>query len=104
MIIQINTDKAIDGDKNNIDYFSELIREELKRYESNITRIEVHLKDENGNKEGYKDMLCMIEVRLKGKQPIAVTNQGDTVSLAITGAISKLNTAVKTIVEKVEKH
>jgi len=104
MTIQINTDKTISGDENNQDYFTSLIKEELKRYESHITRVEVHLKDENGKKDGHNDMSCTLEARVKGKQPIAVTSQADTVSLALTGAIDKVKAALKTIVGRIEHH
>jgi hypothetical protein len=51
MKIQFNTDKTISGDENQEDYFT-LIAEKLNRFQSHITRIEVHLSDENGTKEG----------------------------------------------------
>ena len=51
MKIQFNTDKAINGDEKHQDYFTSIIAEALKRYESHLTRIEVHLSDENGDKK-----------------------------------------------------
>lgn len=51
MTIQINTDKTINGDQKISDYFTTQIAEELQRYDSHITRIELHLKDENGGKK-----------------------------------------------------
>ena len=52
MKIQFNTDKTISGEKRNQDFFTSQITEELDRYQSHISRIEVHLSDENGEKEG----------------------------------------------------
>jgi hypothetical protein len=49
--IQFNTDKTISGDENQEDYFTSLIAEKLNRFQSHITRIEVHLSDENGKKK-----------------------------------------------------
>ncbi|NOQ73383.1 MAG: HPF/RaiA family ribosome-associated protein [Crocinitomix sp.] len=98
MIIQISTDKTLKGAKNQVDFFSTQIAKELERFESHITRIEVHLKDENGIKEGFNEISCLLEARLEGKQPIAVKNQADTVELAISGATSKVKAAIKTIV------
>lgn len=40
----------------------------------------------------------MLEARLEGKQPIAVTCQEDTMEQAVTGAIHKLQTSLKTII------
>ncbi|MFT5724035.1 MAG: ribosome-associated translation inhibitor RaiA [Bacteroidia bacterium] len=104
MIIQINTDKTLSGDKRHQDYFSSQITEELERFESHITRIEVHLKDENGNKDGVNDMSCVLEARLKGRQPIAVTSQADTIELAVSGAIEKIKNSISTIVERTQNH
>jgi len=75
MIIQINTDKTISGEKRISNFFSSQIVEALKRFESHITRIEVHLKDESGKKHGTNDITCLIEARLEGRTPIAITKQ-----------------------------
>ncbi|MET6991800.1 HPF/RaiA family ribosome-associated protein [Sediminicola arcticus] len=104
MTIQINTDKTISGEKRSEDYFTSLIAEALQRFDSHITRIEVHLKDENGKKDGINDISCLIEARLEGRQPIAITNQADSVDLAVTGAIDKIKTAVESIIGKMQKH
>ena len=104
MIIQINTDKTISGEKRIEDFFTSQIAEALQRFETHITRIEVHLKDENGKKDGYNDISCLIEARLEGRQPIAVTNQADAIDLALTGAIDKIKTTIESILGKIQKH
>jgi len=104
MTIQINTDKTLTGEKRSSDFFTSQITEALKRFESHITRIEVHLKDENGKKEGFNNISCLLEARLEGRQPIAITNQADTVDLAVTGAIDKIKTAMETILGRIQKH
>ena len=55
MTIQFNTDKTISGIEDNTAPFIALITEELSRFSSQITRIEVHLSDENGNKDEKED-------------------------------------------------
>jgi len=50
MNIQINTDKNISGNEKLTEYVSSLITTELSSFANNITRIEVHLSDEKGNK------------------------------------------------------
>jgi hypothetical protein len=104
MTIQINTDKTITGEKRSIDFFTSQIAEALQRFESHITRIEVHLKDENGKKDGFNDVSCLIEARLEGRQPIAITNQANTIDLAVSGAIDKIKTAIETILGRIQKH
>lgn len=104
MKIQFNTDKTISGKERNEEYFTSQIAEELDRFESHITRIEVHLSDENGKKEGKNDIHCMLEARLKGRKPIAVSDQADTVKQAVSGTIDKLKISLETIMGRIQKH
>ena len=55
----------------------------MSRISDHITRVEVHLSDENGDKDGQNDMRCMMEARLEGRQPIAVTHQAATLDEAV---------------------
>ena len=104
MTIQINTDKALTGEKRSSDFFISQITEALQRFESHITRIEVHLKDENGKKDGFNNISCLLEARLEGKQPIAITNKANTMDMAVTGAIDKIKTSIESILGKIQKH
>ncbi len=104
MQIQFNTDKTINGDERHQDYFTSQISEELKKYQSQITRIEVHISDENGRKEAENDIRCLLEARLEGRQPIAVSNQADTIEQSVSGAIDKLKASLKTILGRITNH
>ena len=104
MTIQINTDKTINGDKRSSDFIVSQITEALQRFESNITRIEVYLKDENGKKDEFNNISWLLEARLEGKQPIAITNQANTMDMAVTGAIDKIKTSIESILGKIQKH
>jgi len=104
MTIQFNTDKNINGNEEFIAPYVAQIEDELSRYSDQITRIEVHLSDEDGNKNGLNAIRCMIEARLEGRQPIAVTNQADTHDQAVGGAIDKLATSLDTIIGKLSNH
>ncbi len=64
----------------------------------------MHLSDENGNKESEDDKRCMIEARLKGRQPMAVTNVANTYDQAVSGAIDKLETSLDTILGRLRNH
>jgi hypothetical protein len=100
MKIQFNTDKTISGEERNQNHFSSVIEESLKRFENHITRIEVHLSDENGKKEALNDTLCLLEARLENRKPIAVSCKGDSEALALTGACAKLKASLTTILGK----
>ena len=102
MKIQINTDKTISGSENQEDYFTSLITEKLNRFQSHISRIEVHLSDENGKKEGHDDIQCILEARIEGRDPIAVTCEADTVKNAVSGAIDKVKISLETILERMK--
>ncbi|MEQ8703788.1 MAG: hypothetical protein RIC19_07700 [Phaeodactylibacter sp.] len=104
MKIQSNTAKTVNGDKKSQSFFISRIVEELNLYQSYITRIEVHLSDENGKKEGENDLRCLLEARLKDRQPLAVSSQADTIELAVSGAIDMLKTALETTIGRMQNH
>ncbi len=104
MKIQFNTDKTIRGNEKDQQYFSSMIAEGLKNFESHISRIEVHLSDENGKKEGVNDMRCLLEARIEGRQPTVVSDQADSVEMAVSGALDKLKASLKTIFGRSRDH
>ncbi|MDD3004885.1 HPF/RaiA family ribosome-associated protein [Flavobacterium sp.] len=104
MQVQFNTDKTVEGHQRMQHHFSEVIAESFKRFEDKITRVEVHLGDENNEKFGVDDKRCMIEVRLSGKNPLAVTNHANTVEKSISGAIDKMKKVLTTTFEKLKMH
>jgi N-methylhydantoinase B/oxoprolinase/acetone carboxylase alpha subunit len=102
MKIQINTDKTLNGDSRMQKYFSSLIEKSFNRFQSKISRIEVHLKDSNGNKKGVNDKICLLEARIKGRKPIAISCEANTLELAFEGGISKMETAMNTIIGRLK--
>ncbi|HSJ48931.1 MAG TPA: hypothetical protein VLA26_08800 [Gammaproteobacteria bacterium] len=69
-------------------------------YEDKITRLEVHLRDDNAHKTGPADKTCTLEARLAGLQPIAVDHTADSVTAATTGALQKLRSALESTLGK----
>lgn len=104
MTIQLNTDKNLTIHQEYEDKIKATINDGLSRFDDLITRLEVHLSDENGSKDGLEDKRCLLEARLSGKEPIAVTNLGNNYDLALTGAISKLKSKLETISGKLKTH
>ena len=90
MKIQINTDNHITGRETLVEQAEATITGALGHLAKHVTRVEVHLSDENGEKTGGRDKRCMMEARLEGRQPIAVTDESDSLVGAITGAADKL--------------
>ena len=104
MKIQLNSDNNIEGTNDLKGYLDETISKGLSRFEEQITRIEVHVSDENGAKGGQKDKRCLLEARLAGLEPIAVTHQADTLHQSVTGAIDKMKAALDTRIGKLRNH
>ena len=91
MQIQINTGHNIEGHEALAAEIRDVVESALSRFSHHITRLEVHLSDENSDKKvGHDAMRCMMEARLKGRQPIAVTHQAATLDQAVDGAGDKL--------------
>jgi len=95
MQIQINTDHNIAGHEALAAQVTEVVESALSRVSDHITRVEVHLTDENGDKHGQSDKRCMMEARLEGRQPIAVTHQAATLQQAVDGAADKLTRLIE---------
>lgn len=104
MIIQLNTDNNITGSEELSQTVEELISKSLDRFAEQITRVEVHLTDENSHKQGINDKRCMLEARLEGMQPIAVTEHGNTHVQAAKGAIDKLKAALDTAIGRLRTY
>jgi hypothetical protein len=104
MKIQFNTDKNINGTEDFITPLTILIEEDLEKYSSQITRIEVHLSDEDGEKDGLKAKRCLLEVRLSGMNPIAVSSQSDTEEQAVSESLKKLKSSLETILGRLRNH
>ncbi|MCQ4262057.1 ribosomal subunit interface protein [Stutzerimonas stutzeri] len=80
------------------------VETELERFDDHLTRVEVHLNDENSNKSGPQDKRCQMEARVKGHDPISTTHKAETLDLAINGAAEKLNHALGHALDKLNRH
>jgi len=89
MQIQINTDNHIEGSDELTQQTQAVVESALERFAEHITRVEVHLSDENSHKGG-SDKRCVMEARLEGRQPVAVTDQAEDMAQAVNGAADKL--------------
>ncbi|MGK0409534.1 MAG: hypothetical protein ACJASB_001690 [Shewanella psychromarinicola] len=91
MQIQINTDNNISGQHALAQNVEDILRSDLNRFSDQITRIEVHLSDENSSaKSGSKDKRCLLEVRLAGERPIATSQHAETIGEAVTTATEQM--------------
>lgn len=106
MQIQINSDRHIQADERLAEFVRDALTSKLNRFADHLTRIEVHLSDENSSaKHDGNDKRCLLEARFEGQDPLAVTEHAATVGQAVTGAAEKLQRKLSTLVGKLrDKH
>ncbi|MBN1279904.1 MAG: HPF/RaiA family ribosome-associated protein [Chlorobium sp.] len=103
MIIQVNTDNNIEGHQALSEQLKVEVQNSLERFGDKITRVEVHLSDDNSNKKsGPDDKRCLLEARLAGLQPLAVSHQAATTEQAVDGAVDKLMRSIDATLGKLE--
>lgn len=89
--VQVNTSNDIDNKDALERWASDYLNEQLARFEQDLTSIEVQMTDENhAAKGGGVDKRCMMEARVNGRAPVAVTNYAPDQNLAFRGAAEKL--------------
>lgn len=104
MIIQINTDSNIEGATELAGQIKTVVRNNLERYSEQVTRVEVHLSDENSDRKfGTDDKRCLLEVRLAGLRPISVSDQAATLEQAVDGAVEKLKRSLDSTLGRLHK-
>src|SRR6187549_1427795 len=96
MTIQFNSDKNLTVHEEFRDKLNTSLSEGLNRFSEHITRLEVHLSDENGQKFGQNDKKCLLEARVEGRSPIVVSAGANNYQVAVYSAIDKLNSSLDT--------
>lgn len=104
MQIHVNTDSHIDGREALVRHVEAEIATALERFSDQITRVEVHLSDQNGSNSGDADKRCLIEARLAGHPSVVVTHDGATGEEALDGAAKKLHRSLASILERAHDH
>ena len=104
MHIQVNTDNNIAGREDVVRFVEGVLESKLGPVSGAITRIEVHLQDQNADKSGPDDKRCMVEARLQGRQPVSATDTADNLQSAVTGAVDKLRNVLDRAIGKAREH
>jgi ribosome-associated translation inhibitor RaiA len=104
MQVQFNTDESVVGRDALGRHAEEVVRKVLDRFSNEVTRVEIHLSDSNGQKAGENDKRCLMEARVAGRQPIAVTDQANTLHQAIDGAAQKMKRSLDSTLGKLGDH
>jgi hypothetical protein len=96
MQIQVNSDKTVTVDVEMIRAVDDDLNRILGRFDSHVTRLEVHLSDINSDKSGPNDKRCLLEARPAGHQPISASAEASTVEAAVKAAGQKMKNALET--------
>jgi ribosome-associated translation inhibitor RaiA len=104
MKIQINTGHDVNGREEMIRLTEAIVESTLGHLAEHISRVEVHLSDENSKKGGDHDKRCMMEARLEGHQPISVSSEARTIGQAIGSAADKLKSALNHTIDRLKDH
>lgn len=106
MTIQINTDHSLHGSASELNQtVTALLTRSLDRFSSELTRVEVHLGDENGvDKKGADDKRCVLEARLPGHAPLVVTHHAATVGQALDGGVDRLKRLLENTFDRRKNH
>ena len=104
MQIQFNSDSSVMGTENVAERIEAAVRQKLSRFEDRLTRLEIHVRDENGPKGGADDKACTIEARPSGGKPIGVTEHASSVDDAARRAADTLAQRLERHFGKSERH
>jgi ribosome-associated translation inhibitor RaiA len=95
MQIQVHADSSVKAGHHVAGAAEAAVEGAVRRWTRRITRVEVHLSDVNRHKGGGDDKRCVMEARLGGLEPVAVTHTAATLTDAIDGAAAKLQKSLE---------
>ncbi len=104
MIIQINTDATLTGHEDRREEIKAVVTNALAHFSERISRVEVHLSDEDGHRHAQNDLRCMMEARVEGRGPEAVTHHASSLDEAVDGAAEKLRRSLEHTLGRVHQH
>lgn len=101
MQVQVHTNQ-IEGSARLQEWVSSAVLDKLDHFDELLTRVVVHLSDDNAHKAGADDKRCHIEARPKGHQPISVTHKAEGMGIAVDGAAEKMRHALEHLTGRLE--
>ena len=102
--VQVTTDHNIQGSAKLNLYIEDTVNASLGRFGRQITRFDVHLRDDNANKSNGNDKRCLLEARPAGLQPVAVTAVAATIEGALDDAVDKMASLLESTLGKLHHH
>ena len=94
MQINVNTDNTIDKHQGLDDHVESVVQSSIGRFSDQVTRVDVHLSNENKQKKADGGQYCMMEARVSGYAPVVVHEHSADLHQAVQNAGSKLARAL----------
>ena len=94
MQINVNTDRTIDKHQGLDEHVQSVVENAIGRFEDQVHRIDVHLSNENSQKQLDGGNRCMMEAHVTGYAPVVVNEHAVNLHQAITNAGNKLKRAL----------
>jgi hypothetical protein len=104
MQVFVSTDSNIEGHERFVLWVESEVVQTLSQFESAISRVDAHLKDESANAKGGDHIMCSLEARAAGLQPVAVSHLAATPNEAVTNAAAKLKRALDSALGRLREH
>ncbi|MDZ4138763.1 MAG: HPF/RaiA family ribosome-associated protein [Erythrobacter sp.] len=104
MQFQFNSDSSVMGTADVATRIEQQVRHRLARFEDRLTRLEVHVSDDNGRKGGGDDKHCTIEARPRSGRPIGVTGKAGDVDAAARIAANTMAERLERVFGKADRH
>ena len=104
MDIHVSTDNHIHGDERVTEVAEIAVQTDLGHMNDWLTRVEVHLKDQNADKKGPANIRCTMEARPRGLAPMAAHADAANIAAALKGAASKLRGRLQSMHNKRDPH
>lgn len=102
MQVQVNSNQVTAGVGLH-DWVGSAVEDALERFDDLLTRVEVHVSDENADKSGAQDKRCQIEARPKGHTPVSVTHKAESLDQAVQGAAEKMSHALEHLMGRLDE-
>lgn len=97
MQVQVDSNH-IEGSAELQEWVGSTVVDELDRYSSFLTRLEIHVGDVNAQKSGAQDKRCQIEAHPKGHTSLSASHHAESLELAVGGAAKKIAHALEHLV------
>lgn len=103
MLIQINYGD-IQGSETIEQHIHEQVDKALGNLGEQVTRVEVHLRDDKQKRDAHNDKRCTMEVRLAGMEPLVVEDRGADIYAVISQAADKIKRIARREADKRQDH